>query len=356
WAWSVTSGRTWAGIVAPLGFYLYLAVVDRDPSTLVWHIAFAVVAALGLVPTSNAVPSGAGHLRSPDESALPRWEPAPAGRIASVTAVIGVAGVLVFGGFVPEGGAINWRAPGGEGFGAGSGFASSRFVSLRQSILSLSDEPVFVATVEPDRPEGTAGYWRLLTLDQYTGQEWIARGQAFSEPGSGDVEVPADQTQTITQTIRIESLRDDRLPSVYLPQRVESADPVIRSGTALAADGSLRLNALTFQGLAYRVESTVPVLDLDTLASEDGQLTPLFAEAVEEGLLDIEPTDPDVPTRPAEIDSYLSLPAIDPAIARVAAEVTAGASSPFERALTLEEFLRTFEYSTDVSTGHSALD
>ena len=356
WAWSVTSGRTWVGVAAPLGFYLYLAVVDRDPSTLPWHIAFAVVAGLGLVATSNAVPSGAGHLRSLDEKALPRWEPAPAGRIASVAAVVGVAGVLVFGGFVPEGGAINWRAPGGEGFGEGGGFTASRFVSLRQSIVSLSDEPVFVATVEPARPSGTAGYWRLLTLDHYTGQEWIAREQTFSTPGSGDVDMPDVETETITQTIRIESLRDDRLPSLYLPQFVEGTHSVIRSGTSLAGDGSLRVNARTFQGLSYRVESTVPMLDVDTLASSDGELTPLFAEAVEEGILDIEPQALDIPTRPAEIDSYLSLPPIDPAITQLAAEITAGASSPFERALMLEDFLRTFDYSTDVSTGHSSLD
>ena len=62
------------------------------------------------------------------------------------------------------------------------------------------------------------------------------------------------------------------------------------------------------------------------------------------------------PTRPAEIDSYLALPPLDPAIIQLAAEVTAGAQSPFERALLLEEFFHTFNYSTDVSTGHSALD
>lgn len=355
WAWSVTSGRTWAGIAAPLGFYLYLAVVDRDPSTFGWHVAFAVLAALGLVATSNAVPAGAGHLRAADERALPRWEPAPAGRIASVAAVAGVVGVLVFGGFVPEGGALEWRAPGGEGLGAGGGFAASRFVGLRQSLVSLSDDPVFVATVEPERPEGTAGYWRLLTLDQYTGQEWVAREQSFSAPGR-DIDVPTAETRTVVQTVRIESLRDDRLPSLYLPQSVAGTHSVIRSGTDMAADGSLRVNAITFSGLSYRVESTVPVLDLDVLASAGGELTPLFAEAVEEGILDVEPADVEPPTRPAEIDSYLALPPLDPAITQLAAEVTAGAQSPFERALLLEEFFHTFNYSTDVSTGHSALD
>ena len=62
----------------------------------------------------------------------------------------------------------------------------------------------------------------------------------------------------MVQTVRIESLRDDRLPSSS-PQSVAGTHSVIRSGTDMAADGSLRVNAITFSGLSYRVESTVPV-------------------------------------------------------------------------------------------------
>ena len=179
------------------------------------HIAMALAARPRSPPPMRYQQEPA--ISAADERALPRWEPAPAGRIASVAAVAGVVGVLVFGGFVPEGGALEWRAPGGEGLGAGGGFAASRFVGLRQSLVSLSDDPVFVATVEPERPEGTAGYWRLLTLDQYTGQEWVAREQSFSAPGR-DIDVPTAETRTVVQTVRIESLRDDRLPSSISPR------------------------------------------------------------------------------------------------------------------------------------------
>src|SRR5690606_30310415 len=161
------------------------------------------------------------------------------------------------------------------------------------------------AEVEPSLLSVTASFRPLLPQGHSAGQEWNDREKTFFTPGSGSVDMPEVETETITQTIRIESLRDDRLPSLYLPQFVEGTHSVIRSGTSLAEDGSLRVNARTFQGLSYRVESTVPMLDVDTLASSDGELTPLFAEAVEEGILDIEPQALDIPTRPAEIDSYL---------------------------------------------------
>ena len=97
----------------------------------------------------------------------------------------------------------------------------------------------------------------------------------------------------------------------------------------MAADGSLRVNAITFSGLSYRVESTVPVLDLDVLASAGGELRPL-AEAVEEGILGVEPADVEPPTQPRRSTrTWRCL--LDPAITQLAAEVTAGAQSPFER-------------------------
>jgi len=358
WAASIVTGRTWAGIVPALGFYLYLAVVDRAPASNSWNVAFALIAALGLVATSNVVSAGAGQLRASDDRAVPRWEAGPAGRAALGAAVAGLVGVTLFGGVVPAGGTIDWRTPGGEGTGTGSGgFSASRFASLRQSVVSLSDDPVFRALVEPEAPDGPAGYWRLLTLDRYTGEAWVAATDEFAEVTPDAVQPVANSYREITQTIQIESLSDDRLPSLFAPQRVASRDSVIRSGTTLGTDGNLRVNALTFPGLSYRVDSAVPVLDVDLLASIDGELTPLFQAAAEQGSLTLDPVEGAPPPRPAGMNSYLSLPpSVSPAVAELAAEVSADAASPFEAALLLEDFLRSFDYSTNVSTGHSALD
>lgn len=357
WGWSVAGGRVWAGIVPPLAFYLYLAVVDRAPSAPGWNLAFLAVAGLGLIATSNLVPAGAGHLRTPENTAQRRWHAGPAATAASGAAVIALFATSVLAGFIPAGGAIDWRASGGEGTGTGEGgFTASRFVGLRQSLISLSDQPVFRAVVDPGVPEGPAGYWRLLTLDRYTGVEWVAGDHEFGEVAEDSVEQPGE-TETITQTIQIESLRDDRLPSLAVPETVASEDPVIRSGTALGNDGNLRINALTRGRMTYRVQSSVPALDLGLLASRDGELSPMFAEAVESGELSLTPRRGSTAPPPADIGVYTELSGeIDPRIPQLAEQVTAAASTPFEAALLLEDFLRGFSYSTDVTTGQSTLE
>ena len=356
WASSISGGPTWAGIGPPLAFYLYLAVVDRNPSSLPWNIALVVVGGLGLVATANPVSAGAGHMRS-GRQPVPRWHIGPGGRLAAVSGLVALVGTPILTAFVPAGGAVTWRTVGGEGTISGGGFSASRFVDLRQSLVSLSDEPVFVAVVDQPPPAGPSRYWRMLTLDRFNGEEWAASRDFFVDVAPGVVQSPAPETITVTQTIQIESLSDDRLPSLFAPQELYSNDSIVRSGVSLGGDGNLRLNALTREGLSYQVTSQVPRLQLGLLASVGDELSPLFAEAVEQGEISISPVDAEVPTRPAAIDSYLAVPdAVGPAIGQLAREVTAGAESPFERALLLEHFFQTFQYSTDVSTGHSALD
>lgn len=359
WAWSATGGPTWIGVLPALGFYLYLAVVDRLPSSTTWTVTFAIMLAIGLVVTGDVVPSGAGRLRAPDHRPLPRWRVGPALATAGAVALVGVVGAATLGQAVPAGGALDWRYPSGEGSGlGGSGFSASRFAGLRQSLVSLSDEPVFVASVDPSPARGTTGYWRLLTLDRYDGEQWRAGDADFAPIQEADPSSGAVPSVPTTQTIEIRSLRDDRLPSLLTPVAIASEEAVIRSGTSLGNDGSLRFNARTFEGLTYRVESDVPQIDVGALASEDGALTPMFAEASAEGSFSAAPGEsPSVP-RPDSVSAFLSLPdSIDTAIDDIAHQATRGASSTFEAALLLESFfLDGFNYSTDVTTGHSALD
>ncbi|MGA7272329.1 MAG: hypothetical protein WB239_14755, partial [Acidimicrobiia bacterium] len=51
WTSGLLADRLWLGIVPPLGFYLYLAVMDRADSEPVWLITFALLAASGLLAT-----------------------------------------------------------------------------------------------------------------------------------------------------------------------------------------------------------------------------------------------------------------------------------------------------------------
>lgn len=361
WAWGAISGRVWLGIVPPLGFYLYLSVMDRLAGGPRWNLALALLVTLGLLATSQVSRAGSGRVRDSSNRPIPRRRFGASATVVAVVVVAGLAATAALGGTAPGTGTLNWRNP-GSGAG-GDGLSLNRFAGLRQNILSQSDTPAFFARVEgAGGPVTRQMYWKLLTLDVFDGQFWRPRERDFTPVGEATAwESPAlayrGPTTRVVQTIAIESLRDDLLPALYSPVGITSDHDVVTSGASVADDASLRINAITYQGLTYTVESDVPTLDLAALASDRGELSPLFESAAAEGLIDILPSQ-DVPTtRPAAIESYLRLPAgISPAVAELTAEVTADAATPFEQALLIEDFLRGFRYSTQVDTGHSSLD
>ena len=363
WAWGAASDQVWLGILPPLGFYLYLSVMDRAPSGLSWHVALGVLATLGLLATSQVSRTGSGRVRDSSNRPLPRRRVGASAAVIGLVVAVSLLGVAALGDNIPSTGTMSWRNPGGGGdFGGGVSF--NRFVGLRQSLLSNSDTPVFVAKVEgaSERPTRQM-YWKLVTLDVYDGTFW--------RPGESDFQPITDSTEwedpalayrggttPVRQTIRIEGLRDDQLPALYAPVGLSSADEVVTSGAEVNGDGSLRVNALTFQGLGYQVDSLVPTLDVASLASEGGELTPLFEAAAAQGQFRATPSPEATTTRPSILTDYLALPeTLDPAIAALARQVTSEASSAFEEALLLEDFfLEDFDYDTGVDTGHSALD
>lgn len=359
WALGAQSGRMWLGIAPPLGFYLYLAVMDRAPGGPVWSVAFALLTALGLLATSEVNRSGSGRVRDAANRPLPRRKVGASAVVVALVVVGGLVGAAALGSDIPLAGTISWRNPGGDT--TGDGVAFNPFVGLRQSLVSRSDDPVFFAQVDgPDEPTGPM-YWKLYTLEQFDGTFWRAADQEFRPvDGTTIFEDPAlayrGPTQSVAQIVEIASLRQDRLPALYSPTAIRSNDDVVDSGAQVADDGSLRIQGITFDGLQYQVSSEVPVLDLGALASEQGELTPLFEAAAEGGEFEISPSGQPAGLRPDQIESYLRLPPLDPAIRATALEVTADAASAVEAALLLEDFFSDFEYSTDVSTGHSSLD
>ncbi|HJR93766.1 MAG TPA: DUF3488 and transglutaminase-like domain-containing protein [Acidimicrobiia bacterium] len=366
WAWGAVTGQVWLGILPPLGFYLYLSVMDRAPSGLVWYLALGTLAALGLLATTQVNRTNSGRVRDSSNRPLPRRRVGASAVIVSFVVASSLIGVSALGDSISPTGAIQWRNPGGAG-DLGSGFSLNPFVGLRQSLLAEGEGIAFVAQVAgADGPPTRQMYWRTHTLDIFDGTFWSA-GESDFRPviEVSEWENPAiayrGETTTVTQEIRIEQLRGDRLPSLYSAASIGSNDDVVRSGAEVNEDGSLRVNALTYQGMTYTVESEVPSLDVAALASEEGELTPLFEAAVAEGRLDVAAGESIASMRPAIITEYILLPPnMDPAIGRLAREKTAGASSPFEQAVLLEDFFleqaEGFEYETQVSTGHSALD
>lgn len=336
WATSMTGGRLGLSLVPPLGFYLYLALVDRSTDATPWNYVFVALAALALVATSDVVPAGAGRVRTADHRPIPRWESGPALAVAAVLVVTALVGTLALAPLFPANGAMQWRNPGGLGGGGGDGLSASLFVDLRQSVLSLSDEPVFLAQVNGPQPQGPAGYWRQLTLSHFDGTTWSSgrRVEEVAENGALPIEL---DTFSVIQRVTVGSLRTSHLPTLYAPvggvEATDGRNAVARDSFSLHDDGTLKIDPLSPGTLTYQVESQIPILDPGVLSAGAG---------------DRSETVPDI---------YLDLPAMDPDIFALARRVTTGAETELEAALLLEDFFRSeFEYSAEVSTGHSSLD
>lgn len=360
WTWAAITGRTWVGILTPLGFYLYIAVLDRATTPWSWATLFAVVAAASLAATGRTDRPGLGKLRDRDHRPLTGRRLESATAVVVTAVLVGLAATTIAAPTFTGPGAIDWRTN-SVGDGTGAGVSLNRFVGLRQSLSARTDEPVFVASLEGDLDTAQPLYWKLVTLDRYDGSFWLPGDTEFSPANTSGWENPSQEfrgdTTPITQTIRIEGLREDRLPVLYSPVSVNSDNDLVRSGAEAGSDGSLRINAVSRQGLTYRVESNVPTLNVAALASENGELSPLFARAASAGLYDGAPGTGSLASTPLSIVPYLDLPDdTDPLIAELAASVTAEATTPFEQALLLEDFLRGFDYDIDVTSGHSSLE
>ena len=199
----------------------------------------------------------------------------------------------------------------------------SPLVEIRSRLVDQTDRLLF--TVESTQP----AYWRLTSLDRFTGEVWSS-SSSYDEAGEAlPVAVEPGPTEVVEQTYTIEALAAIWLPSAYLPQSFES----VEGSGALYDDRSATLivdrDADTSDGLVYRVTSTSPRLTPDDLAGAPSEIPDDIA------------------------DPYLALPeSFSPRVAELADDLVAGTTSPYEAALALQDHLRTFTYDLTVQAGH----
>ncbi|MEX2280196.1 MAG: transglutaminaseTgpA domain-containing protein [Acidimicrobiia bacterium] len=360
----VSSQRPSLATVPALAFYLQLATLDRRSPGLGWLAAFALVGGLAIVAMANPGDPAAGRLRSRTGMLIPRVSLAATMTVAGVGAVGAVVAASTFAATVPEAGTLQWRTQTGIGSGLYGGSSFNLFVGMQQTLVSLSDEPLFYATVSDSAPPNRDLYWNLITLDSYDGENWIPGSQSWAKQGATrwEREDLAFQGPTVPVAARIQvaSLRESVLPSLYSPYVLRSDEDLIREGFRVREDGSLGIDLRTSPGWEYEIEANVPVPDINYLASTGGILSPIFAEAAEAGVFAGAARSPQFLDRPEDISEYLSLPEDTPVEVRnLARTVTEEGTTVFERALILEAWLSdrgTFTYNTDVDTGHSSLD
>lgn len=194
----------------------------------------------------------------------------------------------------------------------------SPLVDIRDRLTQ--SPPIDVFTVTASRP----AYWRMAALEAFDGDIW--KSEANYERADDDL--PADTAapvHTLVQDYAISNLSQFWLPAAYRPSTIDL-------GGARVNPESLTLltDQPTSDGLRYRVESSVPTYGPGDLNGETGRV-------------------------PDDVRPFLLLPLTFPGVvAGLAADVTAGHRTVYEKSLALQNFFRQeFAYSEEVPPGHS---
>ena len=221
----------------------------------------------------------------------------------------------------------------------GAGTGSDPFISIRAQLTD--DEPVpDLFEVETSDPQ----YWRLLTLDQFNGEQWTSSDPDGSQDGQtvtaptvlpqppGQI-FPADTPPAENFTFRV--LADDfdnthALPMAPTPVAITAGDlGDVRwdpyRGQAFV-DGGLEA------GMEYTVRSRIVVP------------TPEELDQVEH-------------LAPVRYGRWTDLPAdLDPRIGEMAEQWTADATSDYDKVLAIQQHFHSngFAYSTDVDVADDA--
>ena len=195
----------------------------------------------------------------------------------------------------------------------------SPLVDIRSRLTNRSDTELF--TVRAD----FESYWRLSALPRFDGTTWGLPERSLSRV-NGELSPARDGAAELRQEVTITSLGAKFVPA--------AADP-----RAASPQDGLRFNADS---------STLLKTDGDLAAGDQFEIVSASPRFLVEDLQAATSTDAGDPI-------YLELPNGFPSsIGEIARSVTAGASTPYEVALTLQNWFRSeFEYSLEVQAGHS---
>ena len=320
-------------LVPVLGLFVFPALI-RDTSPA-WYSAWFLLggAALLLFESRARLATWGRWVSNPSARPGAGWR-LPMTRAASTGRwMLAVAGLLalMLASTLPgygQGPLLDYHA----GPTVGASISINPFVSLRTRLSSDENIPVFNVV------SSGASYWRLLTLDRFDGTTFTPSSPTQVVPFTGDVSPDQEAgapTAEITQRFTIRQLGG---PSLYLP--AAPAPVSVRAGRNRVYQ-SPRNRDLTLQqrlrpGLTYTVVSRI--------------LRPTAAQLA--GPKDYSGT--------VGIGSYLDTSSADPEVRRLALEKVQGKDTPFEKALALQDYLRSpaFKYNLDVpdlSTGGNQL-
>ena len=197
---------------------------------------------------------------------------------------------------------------------------------------SLSEDIVFyVTTSDPaplppevymefgEEPENPQHYWREMTYDTYTGRGWANSESRRTRRTASDLLVaPLFPHTLLTQTFELVTYSGGVAPAASQPLRLD------RPYTAIER-GDDDLAGLIVGERKYTIVSAIPA--------------PTISELREAGTV-----------YPPEIASrYLALPKIPERVRTLARDLTAEATTPYDKAAIIERHLRAFEYDLQIA-------
>ncbi len=321
---SVVDGVSWVTFAAAAAGFVLLLTADQADRLGQWGRNLA-----------RAPGSGAVVDNQPHEVRLGTLWPT-ASRLGLAGIGLAVLAPLV----LPAGGGL-FDGVGGSGDGSGDGTVriDNPMVTIKRDLERGQDVPVVEVRTDDPAPE----YLRLTVLDEFDGTAWkqserdvprtnsLSTGSLPAPPGltAGTRQVPYSSEFTTTANL------DSRwLPLPY-------------PATSVSVDGDWRFATDTLDVVAFD-------RDLDA-ARTSYDVDSLFVEPTSEELASAAPAPRAIQAEGTDLPDTLP-----DEVRRLAAEVTAGARSPYEEAVLLQRWFRdtgNFTYSVArSSTGNSTRD
>lgn len=212
-------------------------------------------------------------------------------------------------------GAFHWH----RGLGGGSArIAFSPLVDIRAERLSPSSAVAFLVS------SPVPSYWQMTTLDHFNGESWTANQTYQPNVAASGA---ATSSVIVAQHFDLQGLDSDWLPAAPVPVSISGINDIAYD----PASGSLLAPGPEPAGTTYTVLSAIPELTVRDLSVVRNRRLP------------------------ASVRSDLQLPSgIPGSVGRLARRITAHATTPYDKALALEEFFRrNFHYSLDVAPTNS---
>lgn len=316
WAAFRWRSALWAA-AAPFSYFIVCCTLGSGPGRQ-WAIILEVVGLLAFLLVHHASVSLAGQPWFGNQhGGTTTWALRAgclAGALALATALIVTPALSNSEGH----GILGWKGGFGSG-GSGARQVGNPIVDLHTRLLEQNSTPVF--QVETQYPS----YWRLTSLDTFTGQDWVSTDsyRSFRSRLPGTQSVPPG-TRLVQAIFTVQQLDSVWLPDEFTPLAVTgvsgvSYDPV---------SGSLITSKSTSDGMQYTVNSYQYLSTLD----------PAQLQAA-----------PPV-TITGAFRRYLQLPAdIPPDVYALARSITKGQTTEYGKALALQDYFlsRQFTYSLD---------